>query len=126
MELLKNYFKLQKEIYDYFGYEEDWVVIPLDDATTYHWILQEDSMGGGKVWFSDDTLTPELIRKGEQLYSNTIYTQRFLPRWIYRTEDYTMICVDTNTDGNKFLQIFDNSKEITQPSDDQLEALMEW
>lgn len=49
-----------------------------------------------------------------QMYSNEIYTQRFLPKWVYRGKDYTMICVDTHTDGNKFLQIFDNSKEIRE------------
>jgi len=45
-------------------------------------------------------------------YRNDIYTQRFLSKWVYRGEDYTMICVDTHTDGNKFLQIFNNKKEI--------------
>jgi hypothetical protein len=33
MQLLKDYFALQQQIHDYFGYEEDWVTIPLDDAT---------------------------------------------------------------------------------------------
>lgn len=30
MKQLDEYFKLQKEIYDYFGYKEDWVVIPIE------------------------------------------------------------------------------------------------
>ena len=33
VKLLDDYFKLQKEIYDHFGYTEDWVVIPIEDST---------------------------------------------------------------------------------------------
>lgn len=111
MKLLQDYFKLQKEIFDYFGYTEDWKVIPLDDSTDYFWQLNEDSQGGGDVLFSEDVEKLKDIEAGEY-YSNEIYTQRFLPKWIYRGADYTMICVDTHTDGNKFLQVFDNSKEV--------------
>ena len=108
MKLLDEYFKLQKQIYEYFGYKEDWVVIPIDDCTEYYWKLFGE--GPGEVYFGD---TIEDI-KGENGYSNEIYTQRFLPKWVYRGEEYTMIVVDTNVDGNKFLQIFDNKKEVKE------------
>ena len=49
MKLLDDYFKLQKEVYDYFGYVEDWVVIPLEDGTEYFWKLHE---GYGIVKFA--------------------------------------------------------------------------
>jgi hypothetical protein len=137
MELLDQYFGLQKQIYDYFGYREDWVVIPLDDAREYYWRIEGGEGSGGRVVFakSPDVLPPydsekfleDLFRgvnvhDDEQMkalladdksayYSNLIYTQRFLPKWVYRGEKFTMICVDTRTDGNKFLQIFDNEKE---------------
>lgn len=52
MKLLNEYFKLQKEIYDYFGYKEDWVVIPIDDASS----LSEKSISS----YSDGIL--KLIR----------------------------------------------------------------
>lgn len=45
-------------------------------------------------------------------YSDEIYTQCFLPKWIYRGKDYTMILIDIHTDGNRFLAIYDNKKEI--------------
>jgi hypothetical protein len=48
----------------------------------------------------------------EDGYAAEIYTQRFLPKWVYRGAEYTMVCVDTRTDGNKFLMVFDNKKEI--------------
>jgi len=109
MKLLDDYFKLQKEIHDHFGYVEDWVAIPLDDARDYVWKIN----GGdeGEVIFADSIEQLNDEEAGDY-YSNEIYTQRFLPKWVYRSEDYTMICVDTHTDGNKFLQVFDNSKEI--------------
>jgi hypothetical protein len=106
MDLLKTYFEIQKQIYDYFGYVEDWVKIPLDDSTDYWWILDE---AGSTVRFSENK---ETIWNGAESYENCIYTQRFLPKWVYRAKDYTMICVDTRCDGNHFLQVFDNTKEI--------------
>ena len=111
MKLLKEYFELQAKIYEYFGYSEDWKVIPLDDATEFHWYVIEDEHGGGEVHFSDDVEKLKDIDTGEY-FANEIYTQRFLPKWVYRGEEYTMICVDTHTDGNKFLQGFDNKKEF--------------
>ena len=98
---LNRYFTLQQEIYDYFGYQDDWVVISIDDnAINCEWGLHLESDGGGKVTWKD---------KGGDIYSNLIYTQRFLPKWVYEGPEYTMVVVDTETDGNKFLQIFDNS-----------------
>lgn len=107
MKLLDDYFKLQKEIYDYFGYQEDWVVIPLEDATEYVWTVEDDH-----VSFADNLAQLQDEKVG-QYYENEIYTQCHLPKYVYRGKDYTMICVDTHIDGNKFLQIFDNTKEVT-------------
>ena len=113
MKLLQDYFALQKLIFEYFGYVEDWKVIPLDDATEFYWQLNENSDGSGEVLFSEHIENLKDIEAGEY-YSNEIYTQRFLPKWVYRGQDYTMISVDTHVDGNKFLQIFDNKKEVKQ------------
>jgi hypothetical protein len=124
--LLKDYFDLQKKIYDYFGYKEDWVVIPINDALEYYWYLDELPDGSGKVHFASDPFTVESVEDGGKLYTNEIYTQRFLPRYVYRADDFTMICVDTHTDGNKFLQIFDNSKKLVNPSDELKEAFESW
>lgn len=109
MELLHKYFDVQKEVHDYFGYVEDWVVIPLDDATNYFWLLDGGGASGGMVRFAE---TKDQFDSEGDYYENVIYTQRHLPKWVYRGKDYTMICVDTHTDGNKFLQVFDNSKEV--------------
>ncbi len=105
MHLLDEYFEIQKRIYAHFGYVEDWVKIPLDDATAYFWRCD-----GVTVDFAETEA--ELNSQDGEYYANEVYTQRFLPKWVYEAEagDYTMICVDTQTDGNKFLQIFDNAK----------------
>jgi len=108
-KLLDQYFDLQKQIFDYFGYVEDWREIPIDDAREYFWHLTGEGHGDGvKFAREEKNLFEGTMDDG---YSNEIYTQRFLPKWVYRGKDYTMICVDTHTDGNKFLQIFDNAKE---------------
>lgn len=109
MKLLDDYFALQKQIYEYFGYVEDWSVIPLDDAREYFWRL--DGEGPGNVRYAK-TIAGVDDEEGNETYENEIYTQRFLPKWVYRGAEFTMICVDTHTDGNHFLQVFDNAKEV--------------
>lgn len=47
--------------------------------------------------------------------SGAVYTQRHLPKWVYRRDEHVMICVDTRVDGNKLLRIFDANKECTDP-----------
>jgi len=108
MKLLTEYEEARQKLFDYFGYIEDWVVIPVDDATEYYWRL-DSTESDGNVCFADTEL--ELINEDGNYYENEIYTQRHLSKWVYRGEDYTMICVDTHTDGNKFLQIFSNNLE---------------
>lgn len=116
MQLLKDYFKLEQAIHDYFGYVEDWVTIPLDDHTDDYWMIAGPEDTNSAVVYSPDPLTIESVEAGNTIYSGRIYTQRFLHKWVYRAEDYTMVCVDTRVDGNKYLMIFDNSKETKEPS----------
>jgi hypothetical protein len=107
MKLLNQYFEIQKKIHEYFGYVEDWVVIPLEDRREYFWHLTPN-----EVYYAKSII--DFNEEIGNYYSNEIYTQRFLPKWVYRAEDYTMICVDTNTDGNKFLAIYSNEKELQE------------
>ena len=116
MKLLDDYFKLQQELFSYFGYEQNWVTIPFDDSTMYWWYLDQDERGHGEVTFaeteSDLRSALDDINFDGDYYSNEIYTQRFLKKWVYEGRDYTMVVVDTHTDGNKYLQVFDNSKRL--------------
>jgi hypothetical protein len=111
MKLLNIYTDARQQLFDYFGYVEDWVVIPVDDATMYHWHLTGEGYGD-EVQFAETV--EEFESESGNYYVNEIYTQRHLPKWVYRGAEYTMVVVDTHTDGNKFLQIFDNTKEITK------------
>lgn len=103
MKMLDDYFKCKYAIHEYFGYEENWVEIPIEDTRDYVWMVNDDQVSFAET--IDDF-------SGGNHYTDEIYTQRYLKKYVYRGEDYTMICVDTHTDGNKFLRIFDNKKEI--------------
>lgn len=109
-EAITEYFELAKQIHEAFGYQEDWVTIPMRDVREYYWHLTGE--GSGDSVRSADTKEALEDEEAGEYYEDEIYTQRFLSKYVYRTDEFTMICVDTNTDGNKFLQIFDNAKEI--------------
>lgn len=104
MKLLDDYFELKEKVHAYFGYLEDWVAIPLDDGTRYFWWCDGETVG-----FANSEA--ELRSEDGMYYENEVYTQRHLPKYVYVGQEYTMICVDTNTDGNKFLQVFSNDKK---------------
>lgn len=75
MQLLTEFFEIQAKVFEFFGYVEDWRVIPLDDARKYFWRL--DGEGPGTVHFADTE--EELANEEGNYYTNEIYTQRHLP-----------------------------------------------
>jgi hypothetical protein len=107
MKILDDYLALQAEIFAYFGYVEDWRVIPVDDQRTSFWYLEGE--GPGEVHYADSE--KELRDRDGNYYVDDIYTQRHLPKWVYRGEEYTMVCCDPHVDGNQFLRIFSNALE---------------
>jgi len=111
--LLMSYMACKEAIHKFFGYEPNWREIPISDDTQYWWWLSRDGTRGGSVYFGKGEVREAI--KGGQYYSNEIYTQRHLSKWVYRAESHTMVCVDTRTDGNVFLSIFDNEKEVVDP-----------
>lgn len=103
MKLLDTLVQTEKAIHQYFGYEEDWKVLPIQNYTSFYWYIED-----GSVYYGD---TPK-----EALLADACYCDSILYRdGIHRKDDFTMIAVDTQTDGNKFLSIFDNTKEIQNP-----------
>lgn len=113
MQLLTDYFDLQQKIFEYFGYVEDWCVIPLDDSREMFWYLTGE--GPGELHYADSE--QELTDETGNYYIDEIYTQLFLRKWVYRDDKFTMVCCDPRVDGNKFLRILDNNRE-RQPSGD--------
>lgn len=110
--LLMSYFACKQAVHEFFGYAQQWRDIPISDDTGCWWYLSGEGHGD-RVLFGDGDVR-ESVSSGDY-YANAIYTQRHLPRWVYRTETHTMVCVDTQSDFNVFLAIFDNAKEITDP-----------
>ena len=108
--LLTQYFDVQAQLFAYFGYVEDYRVIPLSDATDTYWMLDQQPNGTGTVIWASAPFTQELIEAGNEVCSASIYTQRFLPKWVYHGAEYTMVCADPHTDGNKLLMVFANDK----------------
>lgn len=107
--IVDAYEAARKAIFDHVGYVEDWVTIPLDDNRERFWRLNGGEGHGGELLYAD---SEDELRTGEgKCYSAVIYTQRFLPKWVYRGPVLTLVCADTQCDGNKFLFVLDNAKE---------------
>ena len=108
--LLDQYNALREKVHAYFGYTEDWRAIPLDDSRDYFWRLDCDDDGtGGNVRFAKSE--DELANEEGSCFENEIWTCRHLSKHVYRGAEYTMVVVDTQMDGNKFLQVFSNARE---------------
>lgn len=122
-DVVKQYFELADKIHEFFGYTEDWVTIPMRDQLDCYWMLiGGDERGAeGRLVYAEKPFTASLVKSG-QVYGGPVYTQRFLPKWVYRNETHTLISLDTQTDGNKFLCILDNAKEC---KDQKLKDLYE-
>lgn len=109
MPLLDNYLALQKQIFEYFGYEETWRTLPLNDNRKHYWRLAEHA---GLIRWADSP--QELTTKTGNSYSGGLYKDAFHLKSIYRGKGYTMVLVDTYADGNQWMAIFDNAKEIKE------------
>lgn len=108
--LFDDYYIARQAIFDYFGYVEDWVRIPLEDFRDYYWAISGE--GSGCVLRFAASRSQLLDEEKGDYYKYSIYTQRFLPKWVYRKEEFTMVCVDTHTDGNHYLAILENEYEV--------------
>lgn len=111
MNIIDDFEKAKQAIYDHVGFVEDYVIYPIENRTEMYWKLVDNCFFGGKgVRFAKTT--DELNSNNDDFYEDQIYTQRFYKKWVYRGKQYTMIFVDTHTDGNKFFAIYDNNKEV--------------
>ena len=116
-DIVDTWLEAQEAIAKHVGYKEDWRVIPFDDSREFFWAVDKFE----REWcrFSEKKVALEYWLKnddygdyGMEVYSDVIYTQRHLPKWVYRGKEFTVVCCDTQTDGNKLLRIFRNDREI--------------
>jgi len=94
------FFALRDDIHNYFGYAEDWHIIPMADHRSYLW-----SIDGGYVNYHEDFQPAEKLT---EIQTDRIYS-RDDSSGIYRGEEYTMIRVYIR--GGYALKIFDNKME---------------
>ena len=106
-DVIERYFALRAEVFAYLGYTQDWRILPLDDCREFYWRLVGE--GPGMVCYAGTEA--ELSSESGNYYECDIYTQRFLPRWVYRAKSHTMVVTNTGCDQNHLLQVFDNEKE---------------
>jgi len=106
MDLVENYFKLREEVFESFGYQENWRAFPMEDRRMFLWYLDES---GTEVSYA--AKKEDFNERVGNYYSDEVYKYRHLKERVYRNEKYTMILVDTHMDGNILLHIFDNEKE---------------
>ena len=131
MDIIDQYFKLQNAVYAQFGYDGSWEAIPVCDSRDVYWNLAQEESGSGIVHFDENKEALEQAIRGQDhiktfgdfitkanidMANNStcidmIYTPKFLEKWVYRTDTMTMICIETPF-REKFLKIYDNSKEI--------------
>lgn len=109
--LLNEYQALERKIFEHFGYEEGWSVFPLADHRGQWWYIERDEV---IFQHASHLHTLENVAAGKFCKSE-IHSSRHIKSAVMRTERHTMICVDTCTDGNKFLAIFDNEYEVKEP-----------
>ena len=102
-EKINQYYNLQEEIFNHCGYQEDWKIYPLVDEREYLWYVSKDEKELKLAKKLEDFVTGDY-------YSDEILKDRFLPKSIYQGEKYTMILIDTHTDGNRYLSLLSNEK----------------
>lgn len=105
MKLLEDYHNALQAIYDHVGFEEDYVIYPINDNTDYFW-----DCDGETIEFADSQ--EEFEQEDGGYYTSEVYTQRFYRKWIYEGVDFTLIFEDTQTDDMKYFSIFDNKKRL--------------
>jgi hypothetical protein len=107
------------EIFKHVGYVEDYRVLPIDDSRDQFWAVDKKEREWVKFsprrialvyWLAEHD--DEYGTHGDALYECAIYTQRHLPKWVYRGKELTLVVTDTGTDCNQLLQIFRNKNEI--------------
>ena len=105
MKALDIFNEKLEEIYNYFGFVEDWIVFPITDRRDMYWKITD-----GKVMYAEKK--EKVGCEDLKYFSDELLNHRFYPKSIYEGKEFTMIIVDTHTDGNKFFAIYDNTKKI--------------
>lgn len=118
-DAVNRFFEARASIFEHVGYVESWRVFPVQDSRDLFWSVDEAERKWVKFSPSREALTywrgkheDEYGPYEDVLYENEIYTQRHLPKWVYRGPELTLVVVDTHVDLNQYLQLFCNENEV--------------
>lgn len=100
-DIIGEFVDSYQALLDHVGLEEDWVVCPIDDRTTYLWYASDSTV---KYAENNDQYNSE----DSDFYQDQIYTQRYYPKHVYEGEKYTLVFCDSGVDGMKWWRIFSN------------------
>jgi hypothetical protein len=108
--LVNSYKNAEKAIHNFFGFTEDWRVLPIEDATDVYWYVDS-----GEVMYSNskEKLAAYMAGddEGDEIYGGEQYHGIRIDK-----EGSTLIGLNTQCDGNVFLMVFDSTKEIKRES----------
>lgn len=108
MSVMTDYIKARDALYKHVGFQEDWVIYPIEDNTEMYWDYEKNN----SVRYAE---TEEKLRDKDdkqEYYEDEIYTQRFYTKWVYKGKEFTMIFCNPGVDGMKWFRVFDNSKRV--------------
>jgi hypothetical protein len=93
MKQLKKYFKIVKEIYDYFEYESGKHIYPIEDYTNFYWYVKDN-----RIFYNDSENSEE--------YIEDVFIEK------YNGEEYVMFLIKDTHNLDDCLIIFDIKKQI--------------
>lgn len=98
VETFFNNHRLEREIFTYFEFEEQWKYLPLVDQRDEFWHFNHGTLFHAEEKFPNEWDCP---------YQTPVIGDK-----IYRKEKYVLIPYDTQCDGNKFVGLFLAENEL--------------
>lgn len=98
---IDQYFSLEREIFEFFGFNPEWQQYPLTDARDMYWLLN----GSEELCYYEEEMTEE------HLNDSAYYSAEIRNKKIYRKDGLVLVVGDTLCDNNIYSFILDESKE---------------
>jgi len=112
--IIDKYLKAEKDLYDHVGFEEGYVMYPIDISTEVFWHCDEKQEE--LTYSKDKNNLIEYISDGDHdennIYTSEIVSPCYHKKGIYRGSKYTAIVADPQVDRCQWLMFLDNEKEV--------------
>ena len=103
--LLKKYKYALNEIYKHVGFNEGYVIYPIDDQTDKFW-----STDGEMVYYADSK--EEYLSESGNYYEDFVHMDHSYYTSIYEGDSFVMIFCNSQVDRMLWFKIFDKSKKM--------------